>query len=202
MNSSNVKTLAPRFLIVATVLLAVSWAGPSMARTSLSALEAKLDQLLAQTANIDPDDIVVLEADFDTVTTCSFDRRYVRLFSDGSVSNAEYVVPAGHTLVLTDIAWTASDGPTDFVIGRNLRMSLSMSLPNGAEKNLVYISPSLLITSSNQNTRLGTNETLRTGVPVAAGRILCPLAQNFSQSGSATNAVDHSLLRGILIRNP
>ncbi len=152
---------------------------PIEARVSLADINAKLDILLAQ-SSFDIANHVVLEAESNTATSCAFDRRYVRIAPDGTPSADEFVVPTGFTLLLTDIAWTAREAPLSFIVGRTLRLTLRSAQPSGFFIKTIYVSPSLTITAENENGRLGTSETLRSGVAVGEGRIVCPLVNNFS----------------------
>ena len=193
---------APRFGLLLGLLFAflVGFAASSAnaQRVSLSAMDAKLNQLVGA---FDPSRHVTLSMTSDSASTCTFDRSYRRIALDGSYATSEFVVPDGHTLILNDVSWEAAEFPTAFVAGRTLRMSLLADDPNGGNGQIVYRSSGVLITTANENARLGETENLAAGVAIGEGRIVCPSAFSADQFGGSTNTVNTSILRGFLVPN-
>ena len=182
-------------LVVAATLLSLN---ATAQRVSLSGIDAKLDRLLAGPFNLT--NHVTLVSNFSTESACTQDRAYFRQNPAGDVDSNEFVVPAGHTLFITDISWQAFDNPTDFVVGRTLVMSLLSRSPSGLLRT-VYYSPKIDITTANQNARPGNNESVTAGVLFNEGHTVCASIGNFSQSAFAANTITSSVLRGFLVEN-
>lgn len=201
--------LCAAFIVALTA--ALLFAAPTQAqRPSINSLAADHDDILDAIANLnggggnggggfDMSNHVVLVNRLSPTTSCEFGQAYFRINPDGTQDLDEYQVPAGHTLILTDIKWQAKDGPTDFFVGRNLFLILTSQDVSGGQPLRVYISPPVLITTENENTLLGGSENLNAGVPVGAFRIICPEVFNRTQSAISTNLVFSTFLRGILV---
>jgi hypothetical protein len=168
-------------------------------RVSLTGIDAKLDQLINP---FDPNRHVTLRIHSSLDTVCSWDRAFFRVNLDGSLNADEFVVPAGLTLMLYDISWQAFDDPTTFSPGRTLRMALNTSTPTGSAAQTVYYSPKIDITADNQLGRLGASESVRAGVAVGEGRIICANVSSASQNAGASHTLTETVLRGILMENP
>jgi hypothetical protein len=168
-------------------------------RVSLAGIDAKLDQLLNP---IDPNRHVTIRASVYPDTACGRDRAFLRVNLDGTLDPDEFVVPNGFTLMLYDISWQAFAIPTSFVAGRTLRLALNTSTPAGNATQTVYFSPKIDITTTNQNSRPGASESLRAGVAIGEGRIVCANVSSSSQSGSSGHTVTEAVMRGILLENP
>ena len=188
--------LIPAGIGVALALFLSASTDYASARTSLVDLDNKLDALLAA-SDEDPADIVVLSLSSVAGSPCSQGRGYRRVQLDGSTDPLEYVVPAGRILLIKEVHWRADDGPTNFVVNRQLYFNLVSA---GAPfSTLVYAAPPVLITTSNQESLIGGNETLTTGVPFGPGRKVCASVLNQSQTGAALNRTNTSILRGVLV---
>lgn len=168
-------------------------------RVSLAGIDAKLDQLVNP---LDPNRHVTLRALSAQETVCSWDRAFLRVNLDGTLDADEFVVPAGFTLMLYDISWQAFDDPTTFSPGRTLRMALNTSTPSGSAAQTVYYSPKVDITTANQFGRPGASESVRAGVAVGEGRIVCASVSSAAQNAASSHTVSETVLRGILVENP
>jgi hypothetical protein len=168
-------------------------------RVSLAGMDAKLDQLVNP---FDPARHVTLRVQSAPDTACSWDRAFFRVNLDGTLDANEFVVPAGLTLMLYDFSWQANDDPTTFSPGHTLRMSLSTSTPAGGAAQTVYYSTKIDITADNQFGRLGASESVRAGVAVGEGRIICANVSSSSQNSGSSHTVLETVLRGILMENP
>jgi hypothetical protein len=168
-------------------------------RVSLAGMDAKLDQLLNP---FDPNRHVTLRAQGSQNTVCSWNRAFFQVNLDGTLGAAEFVVPAGFTLILYDFSWQAFDDPTTFTPGRTMRMALNTSTPTGSATQTVYYSPKVDITTANQFGRLGASESVTAGVAIGEGRIICASVSSASQNAAASHTVTETVLRGILMENP
>ena len=194
MTSSSTPFLRAAFL-VGVAFLSLDAAAQ---RVTLSGIDSKLNRLLAGPFNLN--NHVTLTSNFSSASPCTQDRAYFRVDPSGVVDSDEFVVPAGHTLFVTDVSWQAFGAPTDFIVGRTLVMSLLSRSPSGTSRT-VYFSPKIDITSANENGRLGNNESVTAGVLFNEGHKICASIGNFSQSGFAANTITSSVLRGFLVEN-
>lgn len=166
-------------------------------RVSLAGIDEKLDRILA--GPFSSTTHVTLRTAFDTVSSCTRDRAYHRVNLDGTFDSSEFVVPADHTLFLTDISFGVADSPTDLFSGRTLRLELRAQNADGGNIQIVYYSPKVDLTSANNGGRPGANESLTAGIAIGAGRVVCAEVSNSSQSSTAFNTVQESVLRGFLV---
>jgi hypothetical protein len=142
---------------------------------------------------------VELVATVSQETACTRDRAFHRLFMDGSKSASEFVVPAGHGLLINDISWSASHGVTTFVPGRTLRLRLQSSSPDGSNSAALHLSSPVEITTTNNFGLLGGTDVLQSGALVGPGRIVCADVSNNHQGGFAANLLNQGILRGTLV---
>ena len=193
-------SLATGFLLLCLITLAC-WSQAVQARASLSGIDAKLDALLAAQA-IDLDKRVELVSVTSLNTICSRDRAYHRIYPDGSQDATEFVVPAGHTLVILEITWRAFVNPnTAFRGDASVRMTLSSSPPDVFQSSIFYYSPPFQMSPDNTLTRPGTSETLIMGTAVGEGRVICAGVASATQTFGAAHTIETSTLRGILVPN-
>ncbi len=191
------------FVVLAIVALA-GWTQTAHARVSLSSIDAKLDALLAA-QSIDLNNRVELSYGY-TPARAACDHKdykaYLRIHPDGTHDSTEFVVPAGHTLLILEVQWRAIPTPV-FMANGSVHLVLTSSEADGISQfSQFYISPPLPTTSANTSTYQGTNETLIMGTAVGEGRIICGKVTNKVYGySSTTHEIESSTLRGILVAN-
>ena len=147
---------------------------------------------------------MVLVDQEDEDSACLRGQGYRQLFPNGTIASEEFQVLAGHTLILTDISWSASDPSDSFDwVGLGLFFWLNGTTTEGRTESF-YNSAPILITPQNQKGRLGGNETLKGGVTVGEGISLCGSvsAQRATPTFNASLDLRTSFLRGVLVPNP
>lgn len=171
----------------------------SAQRVSLSGIDAKLDQLVS--GRFDPDSHVTLSLMAGDGTSCDDNLAYFRIGVDGIVAPDEFVVPAGHSLFITDVSWESFNSQSDRFTNSVLVMSLEAMDPNGDSAATVYHSPKIRITSDLRNGRLGESEAVASGILFGAGRIVCGSATTNQFFANPTETLQASILRGFLVPN-
>ena len=139
-------------------------------------------------ANIfDGDRHVVLMVQDNSGTSCFDEKAYHRVQLDGSVKPGEFVVPAGHTLLVTDASFETQYGPIPFNIGQGAHYVLVSQNPDGSNVVFLYRTDQILVTAANQLSRFIQTARIHGGVPVGEGRVLCAGSSANTQAGG-TNA--------------
>lgn len=182
--------------VAAAVTLA---AGAADARVSLGSIDAKLDAILAQTAGPDLSNHVTLTQSGTGVCDAnSGGRAFRELFPDRTVATNEFVVPAGHTLLVTDVRWDAIKSPFGpFVQGEAVDYNLYTVEPDGSNQT----APDPFFRSAPVNagaggpTRVGGRDALRAGTRVGENHALCSYSRiNAQISGTPDRIVIHGIL--------
>ncbi len=190
----------------AACLLAVALFLPqqAQARVSLNEINDKLNKVLANQQNSAPLERVFLRTLVSGATSAcgaptDFEwRGYKRIYTDNTPSvEADYVVPAGKTLVIYDIHWTGHGFASDLAVNRYAEFRLAHRR-DGFFRGYLHISPSIIVTDSNKGTSISGNESLSAGIDATAGNTLCG---QFVNPGPDT-VLSNSYLRGVLMDTP
>ena len=129
-------------------------------------------------------------------STVSFtDREFHRVFPDGTRDPIPFDVPAGRLLVLTDVEWNAYGGPN----GTNILSANSTLVFQLAVGNNVVMSSYVPLDADSANGRPGKSEHMTTGIVVAPGARICPIAGQVQPSSVAASFLDRVFLRGYTI---
>ncbi len=185
-----------RTTIVVLLVGASIFAGVASARTSLTSLDAKLDELLAQGRGFDPARIVNLQSFLSNEASCS-NFGFVATFRRAAAAGLEeFVVPEGHVLLLTDLHVT-----TRFSGVLPSGASRSYLLAQAADAGILQTAfrftsaPSPVATSAPD----GSSGSFDTPILVPAGNSLCAEARYNLNPGGETGMIVSSHLNGILI---
>jgi hypothetical protein len=149
-----------------------------------------------------PESLVVLTSiSASGVDQCSSNwtnRVLARVQPDGSAGSEEFVVPAGFTLIVTDIDWTTMESPNNFSQGMVQYFSISLG---GGTNPVVFRAPTIIDADIAAAGITAGSVSLTTGFRVPPGVPICPTAGSHTSSLGATNTVTSLTLRGYLMKS-
>ena len=117
---------------------------------------------------------------------------------DGAAASTEFVVPAGHVLVVTEIDWETIEDPTDLPQGRVQIFTITL----GPSANPPVFRTGTLIDADLAAAGITAGSaSLTTGFRVYPGVPICPRASSEDSDGSAVNFVTSLTVRGYLVKS-
>jgi hypothetical protein len=183
--SARLRQLAPA-LALASALLAL----PGVSRAGKTHLLQKPESLVVLTS--------ISASGVDQCNSYWTDKVLARVQPDGSAGTEEFVVPAGSTLVVTDIDWVTGESPNNFSQGTVQYFAISLG---GGFHPAVFRTATLIDASVAAAGVTAGSISLTTGFEVPPGVPICPTATSNTSSLVAANSVTSLILRGYLVKS-
>jgi hypothetical protein len=134
-----------------------------------------------------------------TPTACGLTNQEFRRYRpDGSFDNTAFVVPAGRTLVVTDLDAAVSEGNTSFGSGQSVQAAL-MTGPNFGSVLVAHATAGVVINSSGLPAIVLLSSSLGAGVLFSAGQQVCVRGDERGAVGFIFKPVRDAVVRGYLL---
>ncbi len=147
------------------------------------------------------EDHVMLQWTYITgVSSCSFSNQgFVEVFPDGTAATQQYVVPAKHVLVITDVEWDMSEEALVPWLADTYNLIFGLRLLPGA--HTVFEATEPLTSHYAAVKRWGGSRSSTAGFRVKPNVDLCPFLGLIQDGGSAAASLGSIQLRGYVVKS-